>query len=364
MVRLPLIQPGDEFMTDRPADAEFNLDRYARQMRYAPLGESGQRQLAQSSVLVCGCGALGSVLANTLARAGVGKLRLVDRDFLELNNLQRQVLYDESDVAAGLPKAIAAAQKLRGINSQIEIEPLVADVDHTNIRALCDGMQLIVDGTDNFETRFLLNDAALSLNLPWVYGGCIGAEGQTMTIVPGRTPCLRCLIPEAPPPGMTPTCDTAGILGPIINVIASMQACEAIKILSGQIESINPMLSIVELWDNRLRQVGLANLLERSDCPACHGRDFAWLDGRRGSQSAVLCGRNAVQLSHAGAAISLDQLAAKLAGVGQVVIKNNFLLRVKIDAYLLTLFPDGRAIVGGTDDIATARTVYARYVGA
>src|SRR5262245_8449778 len=204
---------------------ESPLDRYARQVRYAPLGPEGQHRLLASRALVCGCGALGSVLANTLARAGVGHLRIVDRDFLELNNLQRQVLYEESDVAAELPKAIAAAEHLRRINSQIEIEPVVADVDAGNIMALCDGVDCIVDGTDNFETRFLLNDASLSTKIPWVYGGCIGAEGQSMTILPGETPCLRCLMSEPPPPGTTPTCDTAGILGPIIGVIASLQAC-------------------------------------------------------------------------------------------------------------------------------------------
>lgn len=190
-------------MTEPPP----NLDRYVRQMRYPPLGEVGQAKLQASRVLICGCGALGSVLANTLARAGVGHLRIVDRDFLELNNLQRQVLYDEEDVAAGLPKAIAAAAKLRKINSQIEIEPLVTDVDYTNIEQLIDGVDMIVDGTDNFETRFLLNDAAVKFGIPWVYGGCIGAEGQSMTIIPGDTSCLRCLMQESPPPGTTPTCD-------------------------------------------------------------------------------------------------------------------------------------------------------------
>ncbi|MFH1919331.1 MAG: ThiF family adenylyltransferase, partial [Planctomycetota bacterium] len=191
-----------------------NLDRYVRQMRYAPLGEEGQRRLAAGRALVCGCGALGTVLANTLARAGVGSVRIVDRDFIELNNLQRQVLFDEDDIARGLPKAIAAAEKLGRINSQVGIEPVVADVDHTNIEELCDGVDVIVDGTDNFETRFLLNDAAVRFNIPWVYGGCLGAEGQTMTILPQETPCLRCLIQECPPPGSTPSCDVAGILAP------------------------------------------------------------------------------------------------------------------------------------------------------
>lgn len=343
--------------------SQQNLDRYVRQMRYPPLGEEGQAKLAQSRALICGCGALGSVLANTLGRAGVGHLRIVDRDFLELNNLQRQVLYDEEDVSAGIPKAIAAANKLAKINSQIDIEPIVADVDHTNIEKLLEDVDMIVDGTDNFETRFLLNDASLKFEVPWVYGGCIGAEGQTMTIIPGDTPCLRCLMQESPPPGTTPTCDTAGILSPIINVIASMEACEAIKVLSGNRDSINRTLTVVELWDNRIRQVKLDSLEDAVDCPTCNAREFPWLAGERGSHTAILCGRNAVQLSFPDRqSLSLDSLAATLEGVGDVT-QNRFLLRVSVDDYLITVFPDGRAIIGGTEDIAEAKTVYAKYVG-
>jgi molybdopterin/thiamine biosynthesis adenylyltransferase len=339
------------------------LNRYARQIRYPAFGEEGQRRLLASRVLVCGCGALGTVLANTLVRAGVGHVRIVDRDFIELNNLQRQVLFDEDDVAANLPKAIAAANKLRRINSQIEIEPIVADVDHTNIEQLCQGVDCIVDGTDNFEIRFLVNDVSLKHSIPWVYGGCLGCEGQSMTILPGETPCLRCLMADTPPPGTTPTCDTAGILAPIINVIASIQASEAIKILSGHREDISRMLTIVELWDNRIRQVKVAGLRETVDCPACRRREFPWLAGQRGSHTAVLCGRNAVQLTFPQRQpLSLESLAAKLAGVGQIT-RNPFLLRLAVDDYLLTIFPDGRAIIGGTDDIATARTLYAKYIG-
>lgn len=345
----------------RPLDPK--LARYARQVRYPRLREDGQQRLLASRALVCGCGALGSVIANTLARAGVGRLRIVDRDFLELNNLQRQVLSDEADVAAGLPKAIAAANKLRLINSEIEIEPIVADVGHTNIATLCDGVDMIVDGTDNFETRFLINDAAVKLNIPWVYGGCLGSEGQTMTILPGNTACLRCLMPEPPPAGATPTCDTAGILAPIINVIASIEAMEAIKVLSGHREAVQRTLTVVELWDNRMRQMKLDTLRESVDCPACKRGEFPWLAGQRGSHTAVLCGRNAVQLSRPdGERLDLNDLERKLAGVGKVS-RNPFLLRASIDDYLLTVFPDGRAIISGTDDITTARTVYAKYVG-
>ncbi len=347
-------------------DAELpnELARYARQMRYAPLGDQGQRRLATARVLVCGCGVLGSVIANTLVRSGLGYVRLVDRDFLELNNLQRQVLFDEEDVAAGLPKAIAAASKLRKINSQVTVEPVVTDVDYRNVIELTDGVDLVVDGTDNFETRMLLNDVALKRRLPWVYGGCLGSEGQTMTILPGETACLRCLMHDTPPPGTTPTCDTAGILAPIVNIIASLQASEAIKIASGNLAAINRQLLIIDVWENRVRQINLESLRTSGQCPACQGTEFPWLDGQRASHSAVLCGRNAVQLSPAErATLSLDRLAEKLAAVGRVT-QNRYLVRATVDDYVLTLFADGRAIISGTDDIATARGVYAKYVGA
>ena len=344
--------------------SEPNLERYARQIRFPGFGEASQQRLSAGSVLICGCGALGSVSANTLARAGVGHLRIVDRDFLEWNNLQRQVLYDESDVAAGLPKAIAAAEKLRRINSQIQIEPLVCDVDFHNIESLLQGIDIIVDGTDNFETRFLLNDASHQFAVPWVYGGCLGAEGQQLTIIPHQTPCLRCLIPEMPPPGTTPTCDTAGIFGPIINIIASLQAMEAIKLLSGHADRVSRTLSVVDIWDNRLRQISLAGLREQATCPTCYGRDYAWLRGQEGSHSAVLCGRNAVQLSVRAANRRLDlaELARKFAGLGSVQA-NDFLVRLTTSDHVLTVFPDGRAIIGGTEDIAEAKTLYAKYVG-
>ena len=244
------------------------------------LGEAGQRQLLAARALVCGCGALGSVIANTLVRSGVGYVRIVDRDFLELNNLQRQVLYDEADVAAGLPKAIAAANKLREINSQVTIEPIVTDVDSTNIAELTDGVDVIVDGTDNFETRMLLNDVALKQGIPWVYGGCLGAEGQTMTIVPGETACLRCLMNDTPPPGTTPTCDTAGILGPIVNIIASLQANEAHQDRQRQPRGDQPPAHVIDLWDNRIRQVSL-DVAARAAANARPARARVSLAGRR-----------------------------------------------------------------------------------
>jgi adenylyltransferase/sulfurtransferase len=345
-------------MSERPTS------RYDRQARYAPLGDEGQRQLGRARALVCGCGALGSVIAETLVRAGVGFVRIVDRDFLELNNLQRQVLYDEQDVADGLPKAIAAANKLRRINSEVQIEPIVADVTHHNISELADDVDTIVDGTDNFATRFLLNDFAVKHGKPWVYGGCIGAEGQTMTILPGETACLACLMADVPPPGTTPTCDTAGIIGPIVNLIASIESAEALKILSGHREAVSRRLTIIDLWDNQLRAVDLVRLRDNSDCRVCKHHEFAWLTGDRGDTSAVLCGRNAVQLSPAkGTSASLDEIAARLQGVGTIQ-RNSFLLRLTVDDYILTVFPDGRTIVGGTNDVAIARSLHARYIGA
>jgi adenylyltransferase/sulfurtransferase len=345
-------------------DNSSPLDRYVRQMRFAPLGEAGQRRLGQGRALICGCGALGSVAANALVRAGVGKVRIVDRDFVELSNLQRQMLFDEQDVAAGLPKAVAAAEKLRKINSQVEIEPIVADLDYRNVEQFCAGVDVIVDGTDNFETRFLLNDVAVKHRIAWIYGGALGAEGQTMTILPGETPCLRCLIRDCPAPGSMPTCDTAGILGPLVEVIASIEALEALKILSGNRDRISRQLTVIDLWENRLRQINVAELRDQTDCPACKQGQFAWLSGKAVSHTAVLCGRNAVQLTPpaGGEPISFERLEVKLAPLG-IVQRNAFLLRLKVEGYELTIFADGRAIIGGTDNIATARTLYAKYVG-
>jgi adenylyltransferase/sulfurtransferase len=340
----------------------LQIERYIRQIRFPHLGEEGQRRLASARALICGCGALGSVIANTLVRAGVGAVRIVDRDFVELSNLSRQALFDEADASAGLPKAVAAAEKLRRINSSVEIEPVVADVNYTNVERFCDGVDVILDGTDNFETRFLLNDAAVKLRLPWIYGGCVGADGQTMTIIPGETACLRCLMETCPQPGSTPTCDTAGILGPIVGVIASIEAAEAIKILSGNRDSISRHLTVVDLWRNHIKQVDVSRLREQVDCPACKQGEFPWLAGREGSRTAVLCGRNAVQLSHPGTSISLIDLARRLADAGPITL-NQYLLQLKVPPHEITVFPDGRAIISGTDDVAAARTIYAKYIG-
>src|SRR6266571_3627070 len=275
-----------------------SLDRYSRQIRFPGLGEDGQRRLLHSHVTLCGCGALGTVLANSLVRAGVGHLRLVDRDFIETSNLQRQVLFDEHDVAENLPKAEAAARKLGAINSEVVVEPVVTDIDRTNIVELVKDADLILDGTDNFEIRYLINDVAVKLNKPWVYGGCIGSHGQVMVILPGETPCLRCVFEAAPAPGEAGTCETAGVLSPIVNIVASYQVTEAFKILTGCHDQINRDLIYVDVWDNIQRRIKIAPLLGKVDCPCCKHRRFEWLDGEQGSQTTSLCGRNAVQVSH------------------------------------------------------------------
>jgi adenylyltransferase/sulfurtransferase len=246
----------------------------------------------------------------------------------------------------------------------VQIEPVVADDTHHNIADLASDIDAIVDGTDNFATRFLLNDFAVKHHKPWVYGGCIGAEGQTMTILPGESACLACLMTDVPPPGTTPTCDTAGIIAPIVNVIASIEAAEAIKILSGRREAVSRRLTIIDLWDNQVRAVDLERLRDNSDCRVCKHNEFVWLSGERGDTTAILCGRNAVQLSApSGTSASFDDIAARLEGVGALQ-RNSFLLRLMVDSYVLTVFPDGRTIVGGTNDIAIARSLHARYIGA
>lgn len=343
----------------------MDLARYHRQILFRAIGEEGQARLGQARVLLCGCGALGTVLAETLVRAGVGFLRIVDRDFVELTNLQRQVLFDEQDLADQLPKSIAAARKLNLINSQVTIEPHVADVAPANVLALAQGVDLILDGTDNFETRFLLNDVSLELGIPWVYGGCIGSHGQVLPIFPGETACLRCLMEDVPGPGTTETCDTAGILGPTVNMIASLQAVQALKILAGRRDQVETSLHILDVWDGTLRKMSVKSLREQGRCPACHQAERAWLHGDRASQTTVLCGRNAVQFSPPDKrAIALPELADKLRASGKVTV-NPFLIRLVVEngAYELTIFSDARAIIKGTDDPTVAKSLYARYVG-
>jgi len=343
-------------------------DRYSRQMRFPGIGKSGQERLLAARVTLCGCGALGTVLANALVRAGVGMLRIVDRDFVEPSNLQRQVLFDESDVVNDLPKAEAAARKLRQINSSVVIEPVVADINRTNIEDLCRDADLILDGSDNFELRYLINDVSVKQNKPWIYGGAVGSEGMTMTIVPGQTPCLRCVFEAAPGPGETGTCETAGVLGPAVGIIANFQAAEALKILSGHTEVINRDLLVLNVWDNTFKRVKIAPLAGRKgNCPCCALRRFEWLEGEHGTQTTTLCGRNAVQVSHRRThPLDFETLAQTLRSSGTVAF-NKFLLKFQLvengEAYEFTVFPDGRAIIKGTSEPEKARTLYARYVG-
>jgi adenylyltransferase/sulfurtransferase len=343
--------------------ADISLERYSRQMRFPGIGEDGQRRLLESHVTLCGCGALGTVIANALVRAGVGYLRLIDRDFIETSNLQRQVLFDEHDVAENLPKAEAASRKLAAINSSVHVEPVVTDIDRTNILELVGDADLILDGTDNFEIRYLINDAAVKLGKPWVYGGCIGSHGQTMTILPGETPCLRCVFEAAPAPGEAGTCETAGVLAPVVNIVASYQATEALKILTGRRESINRELIYIDVWENLQRRIKIAPLLGKVDCPCCQRRRFEWLDGEHGAQTTSLCGRNAVQVAQRSASrLNFEELARHLEMLG-VVTYNRFMLKFQIDGHEFTVFPDGRAIIKGTSDVDRARTLYAKYIG-
>jgi adenylyltransferase/sulfurtransferase len=343
--------------------ADGSLERYSRQMRFYGIGEEGQRRLANSHVTLCGCGALGTVLANALVRAGVGHLRLIDRDFIETSNLQRQVLFDEHDVAENLPKAEAAARKLGAINSSVYVEPVVTDIDRTNILDLVKDADLILDGTDNFEIRYLINDAAVKLGKPWVYGGCIGSHGQTMTILPGETPCLRCVFEAAPAPGEAGTCETAGVLAPIVNIVASFQAAEAFKILAGKRDRVNRDLIYIDVWENTQKRIKIAPLLGKVDCPCCQRRRFEWLEGDHGAHTTSLCGRNAVQVAHRSATtLNFEDLARHLGALGEVSY-NRFLLRFTADGHEFTVFPDGRAIIKGTSDVDKARTLYAKYIG-
>ena len=352
-------------MTDNPDFDSHDLKRYAKQYRFPGIGVEGQRRIGASRVVLIGCGALGSASANLLARAGVGDLLIVDRDFVELDNLQRQVLYNESDI--GLPKAVVATKKLRAINSQISIFGKVMDVDFRNIASLIlqpRRADVVLDGTDNFEIRFLINEVSIKHSIPWVYGGCLGADGQTMTILPEKSGCLNCLMLDGPPPpGTTPTCDSFGILSPIINVIASIQSLEAIKILTKQFDAVSNKLQVFSLWENQMRSIDVSQLRDTVDCPTCKQQNFVWLSGQRGSQTSVLCGRNSVQLNFDdGKELDLDELATRLKELGKVK-RNEFMLRFIIDDITMTVFTDSRAIVSGTDDPAVARKIYTQYLG-
>ncbi len=324
------------------------------------MGDSGQRLLARSSVLVCGCGALGSLIAERLARAGVGRLRLVDRDWVEISNLQRQSLFTEAHAAAATPKSVAAAEEIRKINSQIAVEPVVDDVAFHNIRGLASDVDLILDGTDNFETRFLVNDFCVSAKKPWVHGGCLGASGQVLSIVPGRTACFRCLVPELPPREAMDTCDSAGVLGPAIGIIGSWQAAEALKLLSGNGDKICQGLLVVDSWNSDCRIMKLARSLS---CPTCSHGDYPFLDGQLRTSTTVLCGKNAVQIDSPGMQQeSLAAIASKLDSLGAVT-QNAYFVRLSLPKHTLTIFRGGRTVVQGTTSEADAKSIVAQTLG-
>ncbi|MCG8405009.1 MAG: ThiF family adenylyltransferase [Phycisphaerales bacterium] len=353
-------------ISNQSSQDDLDLARYSRQILYKHIGETGQQMLGAARVTLIGCGALGTVLANTLVRAGVGFLRIVDRDFVELNNLQRQVLFDEQDVTDGTPKAVAAARQLARINSGMTVEPVVADVHSGNIESFLDSAQLILDGTDNFETRYLINDAAVKHGLPWIYGACVGDEGMVMPILPGRTPCLRCVFSEPPPPGTGQTCDTAGVLGPIVQIVASLQIVEAFKILTGQVDALNRNLVQISVWTGQYHSFEMQRAFDQGNCPCCKGGVYDYLSGEQAGHAVSLCGRDAVQVRPASdSKIDLNAIAAKVRLVAKAPpTLNRYLLRFEVDNYEFTLFEDGRAIIKGTAEPEEGRSVYAKYVGA
>ncbi|HEX5834938.1 MAG TPA: ThiF family adenylyltransferase [Pyrinomonadaceae bacterium] len=335
-------------------------DRYSRQILFNGIGEEGQRKLLAARVLIVGCGALGTAHAETLARAGVGHLRIVDRDFIEPSNLQRQTMFTESDAEKRLPKAIAAANHLHEINSEIDVEPHVADVNYSNIEQLIDGCDVVVDGTDNFATRYLINDACVKHETNWIYGAAVGSYGVTMTIRPQHTACLRCVFEEAPPAASAPTCDTAGVIMPIINVVSAVQISETLKLLTGHIDDLHRSLMQFDVWRNEWRKIAVGG--PSPDCRTCSLREYQTLDPTS-ETAAVLCGRDAIQISPSQpTSINLSSLAERLRPSGDVKF-NEYLLRFKTGPFELTVFKDARSIVRGTDQIATARSLYAKYIG-
>ena len=371
-----------------------DLSRYHRQMLLADIGEAGQQKLAQSHALIVGCGALGTVIADSLARAGVGTLSIVDRDTVEITNLQRQVLFDENDVLQQIPKAQAAKTKLAKINSQVNVNAHVSDFSFKNAKLLIEDVDIILDGLDNFQTRYLLNDLAVANGLPYIYGGAVGTTGMSLAILPHSqactnkspqssitwsdelsTPCLRCIFPEAPPPGASPTCDTAGVLGSAVSIIASHQVAQTIKLLTGNVDRLDRSLLSIDVWLNQHRTLDISSARKSSNCPCCVQGKFEFLSGQTGGEATSLCGRNAVQISPQlndsdQSEMDLSSIALNLKDHGSFTV-NEFLLHGHFtneqgkngDAVELTLFPDGRAIVKGTAEPEFARSIYAKYIG-
>lgn len=333
-------------------------EKYSRQVLFAGLGAEGQARLRASRAVIIGCGALGSYSAAALARAGVGRITVVDRDYVETSNLQRQALFDEEDAAQSLPKAVAAERHLRRINSDVEVDGRIADVTPSNVEQLIGGAAVVLDGADNFETRYLVNEACVKHGIPWVYAAAVASRGLTMPVLPGRTPCLTCVFPDLPA-GATETCDTAGILNSAAAAIAAFQVADAMKIMSGALDRVEARLLSLDVWENGMHSLSLGQ--PRPDCEVCARRSFRHLAGQ-GRPQITMCGRNAVQIHEHERGLDLRALAERLRPLGAVQT-NDFILKFRVGPYQITLFPDGRAIITGTTDPAMARSLYARYIG-
>jgi len=340
-----------------------NTQRYSRQILFAGLGQEGQEKLLSSSAVVVGCGALGSVASNLLVRAGIGRLRIIDRDFVEPSNLQRQTLFDECDAREALPKAVAAERRLRAINSGVTVEGVVADLSPKNARELLRDFQIILDGTDNFETRLLVNDVSVALNVPWLYAAAVGSYGVSMPVHPGVTPCLACLLEAGDSSasiGAEETCDTAGILNSAAGVVASLQTAEAIKFLAGKSDPSASRLLSCDVWSGRFQSVRVAR---NSNCRACALRQWIYLEGHT-QPHITMCGRDSVQIHEHNRRLDLGTLGRRLSSASVSAVRaNEFLLRFHVEPYEMTVFADGRAIIKGTKDPAVARSLYARYIG-
>jgi adenylyltransferase/sulfurtransferase len=337
---------------------DFLHEKYSRQVLFAGIGERGQHLLGAANAVIVGCGAIGAATANLLTRAGVGKLRIIDRDFVEPSNLQRQTLFEESDALAALPKAVAAERKLRTINSSVSIEGIIADLSPRNAADLLTPFDLILDGTDNFETRFLINDFSVQSGKPWIYAAAVASYGVTLTIRPGTNPCLACLM-DTQQPALEETCDTVGVLGPVVNLIASLQAAEAIKLLAGRADALNGRLISADVWSGHFQSVRIAR---NPECRACARGEFTYLDGTA-QPHITMCGRDSVQIHERNRSLDLATLKSRLSPTVSDVRHNEFLLRFRIPPYEMTIFSDGRAILKGTKDPAIARSLYARYIG-
>jgi len=344
-----------------PSVTDFLQEKYSRQMLFAGIGPEGQQRLLASRATVVGCGAIGAAAANLLIRAGVGSVKIIDRDFVEPSNLQRQTLFDESDAREALPKAVAAERKLHSINSSVQVKGVVADLHPRNAAELLSGCDLLLDGTDNFETRFLLNDFAVKAGVPWIYAAGVASYGLTMTIRPGLTPCLACLLESGnASPALEETCDTIGVLGPIVNLIASWQVAEALKILAGRAEALHGRLLSCDVWTGHVQSIRVD---WNPECRACAKHSYSYLEGEAQPRIS-LCGRDSVQIHERSRALDLAALALRLKPVVEEVRQNDFLLHFRVTPYEMIVFADGRAILKGTKDPAVARSLYARFLGA